>query len=260
MRITAELLDNAERRMNPNSERELVLRDMGIAAIENMGAARDDYDSWDLTGNRISKLENFPRLKRLTTLLVSNNSITEIDASIKNASSVQNLSLGYNRIASLAQVHNISKAFPRLETLCLVGNPVTSTLHFVSHHFGYAVILTRCIDSPEGRPFYRLFTIWRIPSLQFLDFEKVTLSARENSRQLAASVAGAELEQDINVEASSAAMKTFVPGGSGFGKSFIATYTQAEKEKIRNMLTSAQSSKEVEEIENAVRSGLIPGV
>jgi U2 small nuclear ribonucleoprotein A' len=128
MRITAELLALAEQRTNPLSERELVLQGLGIPAIENMGAARDQFDTWDLSNNRISRLENLPRLSRLSHLLLAGNIIQAVDSNnlSKNVPNIKSVTLSYNHISSLNEVANIGKSFPKIEFLSLVGNPVTS--------------------------------------------------------------------------------------------------------------------------------------
>jgi U2 small nuclear ribonucleoprotein A' len=128
MRISAELLALAEQRTNPLSERELVLQGLGIPAIENMGAARDQFDTWDLSNNRITRLENLPRLSRLSSLLLAGNIIDTIDPSnlSKNVPNMRSVILSNNHIASFVEIANIGKSFPNLEFLSLVGNPVTS--------------------------------------------------------------------------------------------------------------------------------------
>jgi U2 small nuclear ribonucleoprotein A' len=127
MRITAELLSQAEQRTNPTDDRELVLRDLGIPAIENLGAARDDFDSIDFSNNRITSLENFPKLHRLAHLHCAGNLIEGIDANNlkKNVPNIRTLVLSQNSISSLAQVAKIGSAFPKLEFLSLSGNPIT---------------------------------------------------------------------------------------------------------------------------------------
>jgi Leucine-rich repeat (LRR) protein len=149
MRISAELLSVAEQRTNPLNERELVLQGLGIPAIENMGAARDEFDSWDLSNNRIVKLENFPRLKRLSSLLLSGNVIETIDANnmSRNVSNITSLTLSYNHISSLVEVANIGKGFPKLEFLTLVGNPVTS-----KYNYEISKIYIMCRDHSYNKP------------------------------------------------------------------------------------------------------------
>jgi U2 small nuclear ribonucleoprotein A' len=135
MRITAELLSQTEQRTNPIGDRELVLRDLGIPLVENLGAARDDFDSYDLSNNRISRLENFPRLLRLAHLHCSGNLIEAIDGKNiqKNIPNLISLVLSHNNISYLAEVANIGEACLKLEFLSLVGNPVTRKLYILSH-------------------------------------------------------------------------------------------------------------------------------
>ena len=127
MRISAERLGLAEQRTNPLGERELVLRGLAIPAIENLAATRDAFDTLDLTDNRITRLENFPGLQRLSHLMLSGNVIESFDVQnlSKNVPNLHYLELAHNHVASLREVANLGKACPKLETLCLLGNPVT---------------------------------------------------------------------------------------------------------------------------------------
>lgn len=104
-----------------------MLRDLGIPAIENMAGTRDQFDAWDLSNNRISRLENFPRLSRLSHLYCAGNVIESIDAKNmeKNVPNITSLTLSHNSVSSLAEVANIGTACQKLEFLSLTGNPVT---------------------------------------------------------------------------------------------------------------------------------------
>jgi U2 small nuclear ribonucleoprotein A' len=134
MRISAELLGLAEQRPNAVGERELVLRGIAIPAIEHLAATRDAFDAIDFTDNRISRLENFPRLQRLSHLMLSGNVIESVDAKnmAKNVPNLQHLELAFNHISSLREVANLGKACPKLESLSLVGNSVTRKFGFRS--------------------------------------------------------------------------------------------------------------------------------
>ncbi len=133
MRITAELLGLAEQRPNPLGERELVLRGLAIPVIENLGATQNAFDAMDLTDNRLSRLDNFPKMHRLSSLACDDNVIESIDTVNlkKNIPNIKHLSLSNNRITALHHVSGLGDAFPKLEFLTLVGNPVTSKLTFV---------------------------------------------------------------------------------------------------------------------------------
>ena len=51
---------------------------------ESVGAvvSQDMFDTIDFSDNEIKKLENFPRMVRLTTLLLNNNHISKIAANV----------------------------------------------------------------------------------------------------------------------------------------------------------------------------------
>jgi len=133
VRITAQLLSVAEQRVNPLQDRELVLSGLGIVAIENMAAAADHFDCWDLSNNFLTALDNFPKRKRLSHLLLSNNRIsTFMVQNLINSgvgANLRTITLSNNNVESLQQIANLAKACPKLEFLTLTGNPVTSKQH-----------------------------------------------------------------------------------------------------------------------------------
>lgn len=53
--------------------------------IENLGATLDQFDAIDFSDNEIRKLDGFPLLRRLKTLLVNNNRICLSDKAIHAA-------------------------------------------------------------------------------------------------------------------------------------------------------------------------------
>jgi len=128
MRLSAELLGSSEQRTNTLGEREIVLRGLAIPAVEHLGVTRDAFDAMDFTDNRLGRLDNFPRLLRLSSLLLASNLIESLDHSnlSKNVPNLQYLELSYNHISSLLEISNLGKACTKLEILNLTGNPVTS--------------------------------------------------------------------------------------------------------------------------------------
>ena len=143
MRLTAELISSSEQRTNPLGEREIILRGLAIPVIEHLGVTRDAFDAMDLTDNRLSRLENFPRLLRLSSLSLSGNVIETIDPNnmSNNLPNLKYLDISNNHIATLLEVSNIGKAYSAddkkgnsesdikkgtLEVLNLHGNPVQS--------------------------------------------------------------------------------------------------------------------------------------
>lgn len=137
MRLSAELLGSSEQRTNPLGEREIVLRGLAIPAIEHLGVTRDAFDIMDFSDNRLGRLENFPRLNRLSGLHLSGNVIESIDPNnvSKNIPNLVHIDLSHNQISSLLQVSNLGKACTKLQSLSLQGNPVTSKSFNNIHHF-----------------------------------------------------------------------------------------------------------------------------
>jgi U2 small nuclear ribonucleoprotein A' len=131
MRLTADIIAQSEQRSNALGEREIVLRGLAIPTIENLGATRDLFDTIDLTDNSLIRLDNLPRLNRLSNLLLSGNTIESIDGRNleKNAPNLVNLDLSHNRISGLHEIANIGLGCPKLEYLTLTGNAVTSKFY-----------------------------------------------------------------------------------------------------------------------------------
>lgn len=155
MRLSAELLGLAEQRPNPIGERELVLRGLAIPAIEHLAVTRDAFDTIDFSDNRLLRLENFPRLIRLSSLLCSGNLIESLDPTniSKNVPNIISLTLSHNRISSLHEVANIGQACPKLEFLSLIGNPVISKLLFFSLIFCLGFVSSFCVCEKVLAPY-----------------------------------------------------------------------------------------------------------
>jgi U2 small nuclear ribonucleoprotein A' len=154
---------------NPLREREIKLRAFKIPAIENLGATQDQFDTVDLSDNEIRKLEvltaimkifpgfrlkdfgvqNFPLLRRVKTLLLSNNLIFRIGEDLNDSlPALHTLMLANNNILNLQDLLPLAN-LSKLERLVLIDNNVTK------------------------QPNYRLFVINLLPKLLVLDFKKV---------------------------------------------------------------------------------------
>jgi hypothetical protein len=94
--------------------------------------------------------------------------------------------------------------------------------------------------------------------LKVLDFNKVAPAERLAAERLVQSAAGATLEMDVQSETPT--QKTFTPGEGQLeeDRSFATSFTAEQKELIRKLLSEATSVKEVEDIENSVRRGILP--
>jgi len=159
-RLTADLILRSPSYLNPLKERELDLRGNKIAVIENLGATQDQLDCIDLSDNEISKLENFPLLNRLRTLLLSNNQISKITPSLgESLPWLETLILNNNKFTNLSDIDPLQD-FPKLHCLSLIDNLVTKKQN------------------------YRLYVIHKLPKLKLLDFRKIKQKERIASEKL----------------------------------------------------------------------------
>eukprot|EP01046_Picozoa_sp_COSAG06_P090486 COSAG06_NODE_36807_length_442_cov_1.553936_1_plen_82_part_10 len=79
-RLTVDLIARSPQFQNPLKQRELDVRGNKIPAVENLGATEDQFDVIDLSDNEVTKLDNFPRLERLRTVMACNNKISRLGA------------------------------------------------------------------------------------------------------------------------------------------------------------------------------------
>jgi U2 small nuclear ribonucleoprotein A' len=141
MRLSAEILQTAEQRTNPLGDRELILRSLAIPTIEHLSVTRDAFDTIDFTNNHIVKLENFPRLTRLSTLYLGGNGVEFVDGKNlrKNVPNLKTLVLSGCGVRGWNVLGELGVGCPKLEVLSLVGNPVTSK--FFAAYYNYRLIV-----------------------------------------------------------------------------------------------------------------------
>ncbi|CAI5941706.1 unnamed protein product [Closterium sp. NIES-64] len=176
VRLTADLILESPQYFNAVREREIDLRGNKIAVIENLGATEDLVDSIDLSDNEIVKLEGFPLLRRLSTLLLCNNRITRISPQLAHLSKLQTLVLANNphppKLQTLVLANN--PQLPKLQTLVLANNRLTN-LADLDPLASLAHSLTSLSLLDNTKPKYRLYEIHLLPKLRLLDFQKVKL-------------------------------------------------------------------------------------
>lgn len=216
-----------------------------IPAIENLGATKDQFDTIDLTDNDIRVLGNFPLLKRLKSLFISNNRINKVEVHLgKNLPNLQTLVLNNNQLSELGDIDALGD-IKTLKYLSLMDNPVTKKQH------------------------YREYVIHRIPSLRLLDFRKVTEKERLAAKKLFTGLEGSKLVSNLSNQKS----KYFEPGitpshlvdqsASGNVTSSVhstSKFTPEEAAKIKEAIANAKTLEEANRLERILRSGHIPDV
>jgi len=217
-RMTAELIAAAPAYINPLHEREINLRGYKIPAIENLGVTEDEYDVIDLSDNDLVKLDNFPLLAQLHTLILNNNRINRIAATI--ATSLPNLThliLTNNAIAShtaLAPLHHL----PHLSNLSLRLCPITRV-----HE-------------------YRLLVLHVLPKLRVLDYQKVKERERKDSRDRYGVWVEKKEEGDVVV-----AKDVLVNGAVVVGKD-VQMDVGGMAERMKQLIASIESATSLDEI------------
>ncbi|XP_052181558.1 U2 small nuclear ribonucleoprotein A' [Diospyros lotus] len=235
VRLTADLIWKSPHFFNAIRERELDLRGNKIPVIENLGATEDQFDTIDLSDNEIVKLENFPYLNRLGTLLVNNNRITRINPNIGEfLPKLHTLVLTNNRLTNLVEIDPLA-SFPNLQFLSLLDNNITK------------------------KPNYRLYVIHKLKSLRLLDFKKVKQKERLEAQNLFSS-------QEAEEKAKKESAKTFVPVD-------VPATPEVPKEEqapkmvvptpeqiiaIKAAIINSQTLEEVARLEKALKTGQLP--
>jgi len=222
-RLTADLILRSPSYLNPLKEREIDLRGNKIAVIENLGATQDQYDCIDLSDNEINKLENFPLLNRLRTLLVSNNHVNRISSLGESLPHLDTIILNNNKISNLSDIDPLEE-LPNLKTLSLIDNPIIKKQN------------------------YRLYVIHKLPKLTLLDFRKIKQKERISSKNLFG-VAEKAKSKTKSKDKEEEEEEPFVHP-SGFSKHQV--------ESIKTAIQNATSMEEVAELERSLASGQLP--
>ncbi|XP_057688886.1 U2 small nuclear ribonucleoprotein A' [Corythoichthys intestinalis] len=230
VKLSAELIEQAAQYTNPVRDRELDLRGYKIPVLENLGATLDQFDTIDFSDNEIRKLDGFPLLKRLKTLLLNNNRICRFGENLEQClPSLRELVLTNNNIQELGDLEPLASV-KTLSLLSLLRNPVTNKKH------------------------YRLYVINKIPQIRVLDFQKVKLKERQEAEKMFKGKRGAQLAKDIAKQS-----KTFTPGMAAQLEKKRTGPSQADVQAIKNAIAKATSLAEVERLKGLLQAGQIPG-
>lgn len=229
VKLSAELIEQAAQFTNPVRDRELDLRGYKIPVLENLGATLDQFDTIDFSDNEVRKLDGFPLLRRLKTLLMNNNRICRIGENLEQSlPSLRELVLTNNNIQELGDLEPLASV-KTLTLLSLLKNPVTNKKH------------------------YRLYIIHKIPQIRVLDFQKVKLKERQEAEKMFRGKRGVQLAKDMARRS-----KTFTPGEVQTEKRRTGP-SQADVEAIKNAIANATSLAEVERLKGMLQAGQIPG-
>ncbi|KAL8273578.1 hypothetical protein Esti_002505 [Eimeria stiedai] len=227
MRLTVDLILQSPQYISPAKNWTLSLRGCQVDVIENLGATGDYFECIDLSDNEIIKLSNFPPLPRLTSLIVCNNRVARMDADLcESVPNLVSLVLTNNRVRCFS-----FRAPKKLQRLSLAENPVC------------------------GVKYYKSFILYHLPNLRFLDFKRVRDEERKAAQQTFAGDKGLKLIQEIapprQPPQSTDSTTAELPKES-------SRLTPEQLDAIRKAIAKASTLQEVNRLESALASGIMP--
>uniref|UniRef100_A0A131YSJ3 Probable U2 small nuclear ribonucleoprotein A' n=1 Tax=Rhipicephalus appendiculatus TaxID=34631 RepID=A0A131YSJ3_RHIAP len=243
VKLSQDLIQMAAQSINPVRDRELDLRGYKIPVIENLGATLDQFDCIDLSDNEIRKLDGFPVLKRLKSLMLNNNRICRIAENLQeHLPALETLVLTNNQIQNLGDLDPLA-SIKTLTYLSLMKNPVTVKRH------------------------YRSYIIHRIPQLRVLDFRRIKQKERLEAQQLFKGKRGKQLEKEVGVvsgggagpirsSGSSNSAASAQPPPPGAGPTPPASSSRSSQlEALKQAMSRATTLDQVEHLGTALQSG-----
>lgn len=118
------------------------------------------------------------------------------------------------------------------------------------------------MDNPlTKKKYYRLYVIWKLPTVRVLDFTKVARKERQEAKKLFDGKAGPSALAE-SIAATKSTTSTFEPG-EGVPlplKSSVPTLTMSkeDQDKIKAALAKATTLDEISRLERALKEGKIP--
>ncbi|CDR40047.1 CYFA0S04e02476g1_1 [Cyberlindnera fabianii] len=226
MRLTTHVLSSCPSYINTLGDRTLSLRSLDIPLLEQTDSLADIYTTLDLSHNDLRSIgSGLPVLLKVRSVLAASNRIASVSPQLSTTlPALKTLSLIKNAISDFQSLKELEKC-GRLKNLYLIDNPVSQKDH------------------------YREFVVWLCPSLEVLDFEKVSKKERERSTELFGSKdePTALAQQLLSISERSETSQTEK-----------IQLTDEEKAKLKEQLKKATSLVEIDRIETALRTGFLP--
>lgn len=174
----------------------------------------------DFSDNDIKRLDNFPLMHRLSALLLHNNSVSRVSATLgAHLPKLDSVMLTNNKIAHISEIDHLASV-AKLQSLSLLDNPVTHKAH------------------------YRTYVIYKIPTLKWLDFKKVTQTEREESVKFFKSQAGKAFLAAVAQE-----LKIVESGNSNS----VVALSEEQKVLVKRAIEQATSREEIDFIERQLK-------
>lgn len=223
MRLTQTILIEADSFISPLKKRTLSLRNLELTSLDAIGIleSSDINSVIDISQNHLSNIPAFPRLLRLDTLILSGNHIRTISG-LTTLVNLEVLSVTFNEILYLSDLEELTE-IKNLRALYLTGNPVTKNKH------------------------YRSWCIWRFPTLQVLDFERVKESERSHAKST--------YDENSDLVNSVLSVRSHGKVTPKQESAEVAGLTEDDRKKLENDLEAADSLEEIQRIEEILLRG-----
>lgn len=244
MKLTPLMVADAPTFINPVGERTISLRSLTLSDLD-IGISQlldtDIFECIDLTDNDLIIVPDFPASHRLKTLLLARNRIRVLSHNF--ASELYNLetvSLINNFIRSPKELTGIT-TIKNLKELYLSGNPITNLKH------------------------YRLWVIWKFPTLKILDFEKVKKDEKEKATKLFGThekpteiaVKISKSTVDLGLESEIKDTKEKLDSDTIHIQSTVQRLSTSQRKKLKQELVSATKLADIERIQSILKRGYL---
>ncbi|XP_074602034.1 leucine-rich melanocyte differentiation-associated protein-like [Brevipalpus obovatus] len=126
----------------------------------------------DLSHNQLSSLKGVGNFSELEELVLDNNNLQD-SIDFPRCDGLQTLSINKNKLENLENLMNkLSRSYRNLRHLSLLGNPCCPDQ-----------LTNRDADEDDYRR-YKLFVLYKLPKLKFLDFGKIKNSERREAQRV----------------------------------------------------------------------------
>ena len=107
---------------------------------------------------------------------------------------------------------------------------------------------------------YRSWLIWRIPSLRFLDYQRVKDVERQQAKDVfgTADQPSALASQILGVKSRAFDVPSSTNGTAPRSKSMRVKLTDSERKRVQDMIKNARTMQEISRIEKDLNEGRIP--
>ncbi|KAL9658291.1 hypothetical protein ABK040_015611 [Willaertia magna] len=161
-------LDDAQL-TNNGKHLSIVGKDLKIVPPNIYSKYGSNIESLDFSFNQLTTIENLSRLTQLKSLVLDNNQVEDIKH-FPNLPNLETLWLNNNNIYDLdATLDTVEKKFPKLIYLSLLKNPACPN-EFTGNDM-------------DDYHHYRLYVLYRLNHLKFLDARQVTEEERKEAQR-----------------------------------------------------------------------------